>query len=383
MKLQYFSNKILLYKYIICLFSLLFFNLATFASFTALKDSTVLKDTTLLVSNRNLHFRPLPIMTYLPETKLAFGALAVFLFKAGNDSSTRTSNVDFAVVYTMKKQLIIDPMFSIFTKKEKYFIKGALLYTEFPEFFYGIGKGTSADLKEDISYNTVRVNLKVLRKIKKNLFAGLQYEYYNTFDVKYPSGSNFRHQKIEGKLGSITSGFGPALVYDSRNSILTPTRGHYFEISNLNYNHIFGSQYDFVNYIIDFRKYIKINKRGIIALQSFANINFGRVPFKQLATVGGNRIMRGYYNGRFRDKNVLVLQAELRQHLFWRLGYTLFVDIGNVTANFATDDFTNIIYTMGGGIRYKLIKEENINIRLDLGFGQNTRGLYVTLSEAF
>jgi len=365
------------YKNILCLFFLLFHNLSTLAQPPSIKDSTQ------LVSEKYTHFQPLPILSYLPETSFAFGALSVFLFKAGNDSSVRTSNIDFAFVYTTRSQLIIDPMFSVFTKKEKYYLKGALLYTEFPEFFYGVGNRTSAAFKEHISYKAFKGNLRVLRKINKNFFGGIQYQYYNIFDMKYPSGSLFKNHKIEGQLGSITSGFGPSLLYDSRNSILNPTKGHYFEISNFIFNQAFGSQYNFVNFIIDVRKYIKINKKGIIALQSYVNLNFGHIPFKQLATVGGNSIMRGYYNGRFRDKNAIVLQAELRQHLFWRFGYTLFADIGNVSSNFTTKELSNIIYTVGCGARYKLLKDENLNVRVDFGIGKNTSGLYITLSEAF
>lgn len=370
-------NKIFFYKKIQCLYILFFLNLSTFAQSTSIQDST------LGVPKTYTHFKPLPILSYLPETSFAFGALSVFLFKAGNDSSVRTSNIDFAFVYTAKSQLIIDPMFSIFTKKEKYYLKGALLYTQFPEFFYGVGNRTSAALKEHISYKAFKVNFRILRKIKKNLFGGIQYQYYNIFDMKYPSGSLFKNRKIEGQLGSITSGFGPALLYDSRNSILNPTKGHYFEISSFIFNHVLGSQYNFVNCIIDVRKYIKINKRGIIALQTYINLNFGHIPFKQLASVGGNSIMRGYYNGRFRDKNAIVLQAELRQHLFWRIGYTLFADIGNVSSNFTTKELSKVIYTVGFGMRYKLLKSENLNVRLDFGIGKNTSGLYITLSEAF
>ncbi|MDB5274012.1 MAG: hypothetical protein JWO58_2379 [Chitinophagaceae bacterium] len=344
--------------------------------------SVVPKDTTVTHKSYT-HFRPFPVAIYLPETQVALGALGVLLFKAGNDSMTRTSNIDFAAIYTMRNQLIIDPMFSVFTKKEKYFLKGGALFMRFPEFYYGVGNGTSPNGKENITFDALKINLRVLRKIKTNLFLGGQYQYFDTYNVKYSNNSSFVYQNIDGRFGSITSGFGPAMVYDSRNSILTPTSGHYLEISNFIFNRTFGSQFNFSNVIFDYRRYLKINNRGIVAIQYFANINIGHVPLNQLAMVGGNSVMRGYYNGRFRDKDMFVIQTELRQHLFWRIGYTLFADVGNVTDHFATPTFKRVIYTAGVGLRYQIVKAENLNLRLDFGVGKHTRGFYFTLSEAF
>ena len=229
--------------------------------------SNTLTDT--LPGKKYTHFRPFPIAAYLPETKFAGGALGVLLFKAGNDSNTRTSNVDFAIVYTQRGQLVIDPMCNIFTKKEKYVIKSAVLYTKNSEYFYGVGNGTIKESRENITFNSVKINLRVLKKVKANFFVGFQYQYFNTYNINYPPHSSLKYQHIEGGSGSITSGLGPSLVFDSRNSILTPTRGHYFEISNFIFSRKLGSRFNFTNFIIDFRKYIKVNKRGIIAFQSF------------------------------------------------------------------------------------------------------------------
>lgn len=328
-------------------------------------------------------FRPLPILTYLPETSLAFGCLGVYLFKAGKDSISRTSNVDFAAIYTLRHQIIIDPIFNIFTKGEKYFIKGSILYAKFPEYFYGIGNKTSPDLKEKISYDSFKINGKILRKIKNNLFAGLQYQYYNTYNVKFLPNTHFTGNSFYGKKGSITSGIGTAILYDSRNSILTPLRGTYIEISNFFYNKFVGSQLKFINFNVDVRKYYKITNKSIIAFQSILILNYGHVPFKQLAFLGGNNILRGYYSGRYRDKQMLVFQTEYRSHLIWRIGYTVFAGLGNVSSHSIITDLTSTKFAGGIGIRYKLFKEENVNIRIDFGIGNKSTGLYFTLSEAF
>jgi hypothetical protein len=39
--------------------------------------------------------------------------------------------------------------------------------------------------------------------------------------------------------------------------------------------------------------------------------------------------------------------------------------------------------TYGIGLRYLFSKEEKINLRVDLGFGQDTNGIYFGIEEAF
>ncbi|MGD1847409.1 MAG: hypothetical protein ACFB10_18630, partial [Salibacteraceae bacterium] len=48
--------------------------------------------------------------------------------------------------------------------------------------------------------------------------------------------------------------------------------------------------------------------------------------------------------------------------------------------NFALNEFRN---TAGGGLRFLLDRKRHINIRLDAGFGKNTKGFYLNIAEAF
>jgi hypothetical protein len=40
--------------------------------------------------------------------------------------------------------------------------------------------------------------------------------------------------------------------------------------------------------------------------------------------------MRGYYEGRFRERQLYAVQAEYRAHLFWRVGAVGFASLGGV-----------------------------------------------------
>lgn len=326
-------------------------------------------------------FIPLPVIYYTPETKLAYGALGVALFRIG--SHARTSNVDFAVIHTLNKQLVIEPTYTIFTNYERYLIKGTTLYTQFPEFYYGLGQNTPDSQKELVSYKSFRSFNRFLRQVKRGWFVGVQHQYFNTFDVKRGFDTLYPRTTLVGSLGSRTNGLGLASVVDTRDNIYYPIRGWYAEVSGLAYQPALGSQFTFTNYLVDVRHYRLLTPKTVLAVQAFVNLNTGEVPFKQAATIGGASLMRGYYNGRYRDNDAFILQTEVRQRLVGRLGGVVFGAVGDVAHNLRQFDLYDLKATGGAGLRFLLSRKENVNIRFDAAVGRNTHGFYVNIAEAF
>ena len=70
-----------------------------------------------------------------------------------------------------------------------------------------------------------------------------------------------------------------------------------------------------------------------MAFQFLGNFNEGDVPVRSMANMGSGSIMRGYYEGRYTDKNMLAFQAEMRQHLIRRLGMVAFAGVGRVAVD--------------------------------------------------
>lgn len=331
--------------------------------------------------SRHVQFIPLPVIYFTPETKLGYGLLGVCLFRT--DSSARTSNVDFAIIHTLNRQTIIEPTYTIFTHRERYLVRGMLLYTQFPEFYYGLGDETTDSRKELISYKSLRAYNRFLRQIRPGLFAGLQQQYVKTFDVTRSSETSFPMNTLIGGLGSVVNGIGVEAVLDTRDNIYSPVRGWYADVSSMLYGSALGSQFSFINYTVDIRRYKSLTPQTVLALQAFANLNVGEVPFKLAATLGGSFLLRGYYNGRYRDNNALVFQAEVRQRLIGRLGGTVFASAGNV-AN-VLSEFSPLEWKVAGGagLRFLMSRKEHLNLRFDVAVGQQTHGIYVNISEAF
>lgn len=324
---------------------------------------------------------PLPVVFYTPETHVAYGVLGVCLFRT--DSAARTSNVDFAVIHTQNAQTVIEPTYTIFTRHEKYLIRGMLLYTKYPEFYYGIGPETTPDQEELISYQSLRAYNRFLRQIRHKWFVGVQQQYFRTFDVTRSSMRPAAPQTLIGGLGSIVNGVGLASVVDTRDNIYSPVQGWYADVSFMDYGRYLGSQFDFTNYLFDIRHYRSLSPNTVLAGQFYMNLNVGEVPFKQAATIGGSTLMRGYYNGRYRDNDALVFQAEVRQRIYGRFGGVAFLSVGDVAHRLGDFNLVDLKTTGGMGLRFLISRKEHLNIRVDAAVGKQTHGFYINISEAF
>jgi outer membrane protein assembly factor BamA len=103
-----------------------------------------------------------------------------------------------------------------------------------------------------------------------------------------------------------------------------------------------------------------------------------------MGLLGGSYWMRGYYYGRYRDKNMVTFQTEYRFPLFWRFGGVAFAGLGDVAPEFKKFNTKTIKWTFGTGLRFTFDAQEKINARLDFGFGNDGNfGFYAMVVEAF
>lgn len=330
------------------------------------------------------YYFPVPIVAYRPETRWILGLSLTHLFRTKDgDSTTRPSTARLNFTYTQNNQSSFRPFFDVFTKQNKFNFKGTYLYTDFAEYFWGIGINSPSQNRETYHFRLSKLNLKGAKQFKKNLYAGVQFNMEQMFKMSYEDGSKLEVSGINGYRGSFSSGAGFTVYYDDRNNIYFPTKGQFIEVSNCFYNDLFGSNYNFVNITLDARKYIRLWKENVLATQLFMNTNSGNIPFRLLGTLGSDSYMRGYYNGRYRDNNAMAFQTEFRKHVWGPVGIVLFGGFGTVSPQINTL-LSNIKPNYGAGLRIMAIPREKMNIRADYGFGvDGNQAFYLTMSEAF
>ncbi len=321
---------------------------------------------------------PVPAIGYSPETKTYVGAVTLFTFNTVSDTLTRTSNAKAEFNYTWNKQLILESGWNYFFPGETWFTRGTIHYSRYPDLYYGTGFNTPESGEISFQSNRFIFDLDLFRKIRNNMFLGLGANAKSYSNIHY-----LQDELIYPELKNENIfGLNFILLHDSRDNILTPSNGNYFELNN-SFNS--GSGFYF-KMAVDYRNYVNFGrkKQQVLAGRIYHSSIFGQPPFYDLAMIGGDEYVRGYYLGRFRDKNLTTVQLEHRMHLFWRIGFATFGGISLIYKNIGAIENKSFKPNVGAGLRFLVDKNENTNLRIDYAVGaQNQSGFYISFGESF
>jgi len=333
---------------------------------------------------KNYHLLILPVIARSIETSWSFGAAASFTFHVSRkDSADRTSNLQGLALYSLKKQVVFVLNGTVYFPGEKYILSHQISYSYFPDQFWGIGNRTPNSNQESYDFKQVYLFLHGQRALGNHLFGGVRYEYQRVLKVDFKPNGLLEKENVPGRFGYQVSGLGASFTYDTRNHAFVPDRGEMLQLYASQFIPVIGSDFNYLNYVVDLRKFWKIYRGQVLAVQAYGFYNTGDVPLRSLASFGGANSMRGYYSGRFRDKNQVFVQAEYRVPLVDRLGIVVFAGAGDVNHAFADVYLNQLKYSYGAGVRIMLSKKEKLNLRLDYGIGQHSSGFYFQLGEAF
>jgi hypothetical protein len=324
-----------------------------------------------------------PQLDRSPETGFLTGLYYLQLFKIGKDTSARTSNTETTLSYTQNNQFVTEVNNTLLFPGEKYILRGSTVYKNFSEYFYGIGNNTRSADEQLIRFDNVQFIQRLTRVVLPHTFVGIQYQYNLVANLRYPAGGILDTGRVAGSAGSRTSGAGFVFLYDTRDNVINSYKGFYLDISNYVNRKEFGSQYNFNNLTIDARKFFELWPRNILGLQLVMNFNDQHPPFRQLGLMGGDVMMRGIYQGRFRDNHLIAAQAEYRFPVWRWLGFCVFGGMGEVADAMSHFSMDGIHYTYGAAVRVMFIKHERVNIGVDLGLGSHTSGVYFGSGESF
>ena len=325
-----------------------------------------------------------PLLYYTPETNLAFGLAGSFLFREANAlPGNRPSVISPLLIYTLNRQFKAQISSDIYLQKGNYVLKTEIKLEKYPDKYFGIGNNTREANQEDYTSRSFGISVSLLKEFGRNLKAGLQYSFSNWTIKEWGSNGPPVGESIPGNHGGIVAGPTFLLNLDNRDNIFYPSRGELFEMGYTFFDHNLGSDFNFHLFALNLRKYVPLFSSHVLAFQSLLQLEWGNVPFYYMSQLGGQNLLRGYYQGRFRDKDLIAFQVEYRLPIVWKLGGVAFASIGQVAdrlEQFAAGQFK---YTMGVGLRYLFDRKEKIQVRADIGFGRDSTGFYFSIFEAF
>ncbi len=318
---------------------------------------------------------------YSTDTKLGIGLVAAGLYRANaNDTLLPPSNVSlFGDVSTVGFYMLGIRGTHIFPQ-DKYRADYTIYFYSFPCKFWGMGydMGDNDSNKSDMKRWQARFKASFLFHLGDNLYLGpmVSYDYVIGRRIERPELLNGMDQHT----WNIGAGF--SAVYDTRDVLTYPHRGFYINLSQCFRPRFMGNDYAFSTTELQVDAYQRVWKGAILAEDFRTMLNFGNPSWGMMALLGNSNSMRGYYEGRYRDKHKMEAQVELRQHIWKRNSLTTWVGAGTVFHKFSEMRSRHILPNFGIGYRWEFKK--NVNVRLDYGFGKaGQTGFLFSINEAF
>ncbi|WP_394846213.1 outer membrane protein assembly factor [Pendulispora brunnea] len=327
---------------------------------------------------------PFVVPAYTPETSLLLGGAAVGVYSYPPEAGHRESQIMLAVAVTVKGQVALQLVPDVYLWNDRVQLGGVLGASRFPNVFYGLGSHTNEEDDEDYTPVGFEVGLSPKLRLLKGMYLGPDARFAYTNITETEAGGMLERGIVPGSGGGRSVEVGLAGFYDTRDSTIYPRDGHIIRVFARMARPALGSEFDYDVLSVDARKYISLPwaDRHVLALQALAEIRDGAPPFYDLGLMGGDSIMRGYFRGRFRDRNYLAAQIEYRMPLFWRFGAVGFASLGQVSHTLSDVGDSPVRFAGGGGLRFAPLADVPVNLRLDIAYGDELR-FYINVGEAF
>ena len=331
--------------------------------------------------NKRFDFSVIGGPHYSTDTKLGLGLVAAGLYRSTpTDTLLPPSNVSvFSDVSTVGFYMLGVRGTHIFPA-DRQRIDYTTYFYSFPCHFWGIGYNMGQDESNESDMKRWQMQMKAswLFSTSSSLFVGptVAFDYVAARSVERP-------ELLCGQARrTFNVGAGLTLTYDTRDNLTAPRHGVYLSLQQLFRPKFMGNKYAFSTTDLRTSGYVPLWRGATFAADFRALLNFGNPSWGMMALLGNSYSMRGYYEGRYRDRHKMECQAELRQHVWRRNGLVVWAGAGMVFPKFKAIMMDRVLPNYGVGYRWEFKK--NVNVRLDYGFGKaGQSGFIFNINEAF
>ncbi|WP_312073191.1 BamA/TamA family outer membrane protein [Atlantibacter sp.] len=321
---------------------------------------------------------------YTPELGLGVGAAAVGMYRPNaqdNLSQNATLSLSGYVSSTGAFGVTMQNYAYFADDSWRFFLDGALSDT--PTWYWGKGftAGDRNDRKQEYTAQVLDLRPVLYRRLAQHIYAGVGW----WLDVQHAAHiSDDDPPQIAATpqgASSLSSGGSIELNWDDRDFIPNPRKGQYADLRYSHFSPDTGGDARFEEYQLHYSRYQALTEKSVLAWEIDGAFTQGDVPWNMLPLLGSNQRMRGYYEGRYRDKNAVSGQIEYRRDLSWRHGVVGWIGAGTMGPSFSALD--NGRWLPSTGVGYRFAFKPRINVRLDYGIGKGSSGFYFQVGEAF
>lgn len=330
-------------------------------------------------SNKKFDISFLGGPSYSSSTNFEIAVIAAGLYKSRYDSLTPRSNI------SVFAEVSVIGMFNVGVEGSHIFPNDHMRinyegnFMRFPSYFWGIGAESEADNANKGKYTLFesRINAEFIWKLGKHIFLGpaLTFNYSQADDVKKPA--LWQGQRLK----QLNYGMGIVFSLDTRDYPENPYKGIHFQLSNRYYPTFIGNKRYFYTGELKFSLYHRFWESGVWALQLHGAISGHHTPWSMLPTIDSSGSVRGYYEGRYRDRNEADIVLELRQKVWRRNGVVVWGGLATIFDHPSDINRKRLLPTYGIGYRWEF--KNRVNIRVDFGLGKHSTAFNVSINEAF
>ena len=272
---------------------------------------------------------PLPYAFYSPETSLAGGAILMLVSNSSPGDADQLENVARGGAF-----ISLNGQAQAFVSAEHFLPRNQVRISleshvgKMPNKFFGIGPSASSE--EDYVPFECGLDATAGFLLAPGLYLGPRFRLFGSWMRERAPGGLLVQGAVPGADGTSIVGPGVRLIYEGRDSAVAPSRGFFLDFCG-SYSFVtFGDGSAFPSFSIDARAYATplAEWKVVLATQLYGALVSGSAPFQELPRLGGDELLRGYYDGRYRDKALVAAQTELRIPVWWRFGIALFGGAG-------------------------------------------------------
>ena len=317
---------------------------------------------------------------YSSDTKFGVGLVAAGLYRTDmRDSLLSPSDISLYFKATTSMHFELGVRGNHILPSDRFRLAYDVNFSSIKSKFWGIGYDNNVNDENESRYKYLRshAEAKGLWQVIRNVYFGPML----TFD--YVNGRDFARPELWEDEDKRTFNFGAGftLQYDTRDFLTNAYKGVYLRLDQRFNPRFMLNRYAFSLTALDFSYYHTVWKGAVLAMNFSSTFTYGNTPWGLLPTFGGSDNMRGYFEGRYRDKCEMDVCLELRQHIWRRSGAVAWVGAGTVFPRFQDLRWRRVLPNYGVGYRWEFKKR--VNVRVDIGFGKHQTGFIFSINEAF
>ena len=357
----------------------------------------------------------LPNLNYNPSIGFQVGIKAVGGLYFGEKENTSMSVFATALNYTTRGIVFGYLFHDVYTRENKWNLKGSLHIAKMVGLDYGMGIGhqlpnpteeesiiSNPDRDRFVNkYTVYGFNERIYKKLSPGLFVGAG----AYFELKRNVSTLTEVSPSPNEIYSKWNGFDPVrnnnnglmfnLQYMTRDNPNSAYKGIYSDVVFRMNQTWMGSSQNAIQLLTDFRKYFQLfPERGrpnhVLALWYYGSYNLsGKLPYLDLPGTGKDpyaKSGRGYTNGYFKGRSYAYGEVEYRFPILRNqfLSGVVFGNIQTVDDQMGTKLFKYWQPSGGAGLRVLFNKMTRTNLCIDYAIGKfGQKGLFLGLNEAF